>query len=85
MRIAQRPLDIYNEALDELDKARSKFPKQNIWVTLAALTEEIGELNQSILQYHERPDDVQLEDIRKQLVQSITMLLRVALDCELEY
>ena len=84
MRIAQRPLDIYNEALDELDKARSKFPKQNIWVTLAALTEEIGELNQSILQYHERPEDVQLEDIRKELVQSITMLLRVALDCELE-
>ena len=31
----------------EAHRARAKFPQQSFWRTLAALTEEVGELNQA--------------------------------------
>lgn len=68
----------------ELRNARAKFPKQDIWKTLAALTEEIGELNQAILEYHDQPEkNVTRQHIKKELVQSIVMLVRIAKDCDM--
>jgi len=75
---------IFDEVSQELEKARTKFPDQDIFVTLAALTEEIGELNQAVLRYHFEPkENVSLYDIRKEAVQSVVMVLRTLLDCGL--
>jgi len=46
---------LINDIKSELYRARDKFPEQNVWITLAALTEEVGELNQAVLQYNEKP------------------------------
>jgi NTP pyrophosphatase (non-canonical NTP hydrolase) len=65
----------------ELMKARAKFPTKDVWVTLAALTEEVGELNQAILQHHFEPHKGKtIQDIYKEAVQVATMAMRVALD-----
>lgn len=72
---------LFGQALHELQRARTKFPEQDVWKTLSALTEEIGELNQAILQYHDEPHKgVTLMNIKLELVQSIVMLLRVGFD-----
>ena len=68
----------------ELYRARSKFPKQDIWITLAALTEEVGELNQAVLQMDFEPDKGKhVDDIRLEAIQVAVMAMRVALDCGL--
>lgn len=77
--------DIFTDVLDELERARKKFPNQDVWRMLSALTEEIGEVNKAILQFHDQPEyGVTKNDIRKEIIQSISMLCRVALDCGLE-
>jgi hypothetical protein len=69
----------------ELAKARAKFPVQSVWVTLAALTEEVGELNASILQFnHEPGKGVTIDAIHREAVQVAVMALRVMLDCNVE-
>jgi len=66
----------------ELAHARAKFPIQNVWMTLAALTEEVGELNQAILQFNHEPYKGKTEaDIRNEAIQVAVMALRVMLDC----
>lgn len=78
-----QPRIIIEEILTELARARRKFPKQNIWVTLAALTEEVGELNQAVLQLnHEPAKGVTPEKVYAEAVQTAVMAIRVALDCE---
>lgn len=68
----------------ELDRARAKFPTQGVFVTLAALTEEVGELNQAILEYYQEPGKgITPLDIRKEAVQCCVMAMRVIFDCEL--
>jgi len=77
-----QPYIITDEILAELIKARSKFPEQNIWVTLAALTEEVGELNKAVLQLNYEPHKgVSPEEIYAEAVQVAVMAIRVALDC----
>jgi len=72
-----------DEVLAELAKARSKFPEQSLFVTLAALTEEIGELNKAFLQYNFEPQKhVTRSQIRSEAVQSVVMVLRCMFDCE---
>lgn len=61
----------------ELRKARKAFPQQSFWRTLAALTEEVGELNQAILQHRD------YAAIRSEAIQVAVMALRVANDCDL--
>ena len=77
--------ELFAEIADELARARAKFPKQDVWITLAALTEEVGELNQAILQ---RVQDFEntptVTQIREEAVQVAVMALRVALDCNIE-
>jgi len=58
----------------EVTKARKKFPNQSHWKTLCALTEEVGELNQAVLQ-HKAPGDIMSE-----AVQVAVMAMRVVND-----
>lgn len=68
--------------LSEVARARKKFPHQNIWVTLSALTEEVGELNQAVLQFNCQPEKaITPEAIYAEAVQVAVMALRVARDC----
>lgn len=74
----------FDEIVAELTKARAKFPKQSVWVTLAALTEEVGELNQAILQLNfDSSKMMTANDARQEAVQVATMAIRVILDCTL--
>ena len=78
-----QPSVIAQDILHELAKARRKFPDQHVWITLAALSEEVGELNQAILQFNHEPHKGKTEeDIYKEAVQVAVMAIRVALDCE---
>lgn len=78
------PRILLEEILDELRKARRAFPEQDLWVTLSALTEEVGELNQACLQYTFQPlKGKTLSDIREEAVQVAAMAMRVVLDTEL--
>jgi len=73
------------EIFKELDRARAKFPTQGTLHTLAALTEEIGELNQAIIQYNFEPDKrVDVPEIRKEAIQCIVMVMRVLFDTDLK-
>lgn len=79
-------LVMLEEISAELTKARAKFPTQDVWVTLAALGEEVGELNQAILQHHFEPAKGKTkQDIRKEAVQVAVMAMRVALDTGLTF
>lgn len=74
-------MTMIEDILTELMKARAKFPEQDVWVTLSALSEEVGELNQAILQHHFEPAKGKTKhDIYKEAVQVATMAMRVALD-----
>lgn len=75
-----QPRIIVEDILIELLRARKKFPTQDRMVTLAALTEEVGELNKAILQhlFENKPD---AHNIYCEAVQVATMAIRVALDC----
>jgi len=68
---------------EELERAREKFPTQTLWVTLAALSEEVGELNQAALhKYIEHKVGASVDDIYEEAVQVAVMAIRVALDTQ---
>ena len=78
------PRILHEEIIRELQRARRKFPEETLWMMLSALTEEVGELNQACLQYHQEPHKGKtIEDIRKEAVQVAAMAMRVVLDTEL--
>jgi NTP pyrophosphatase (non-canonical NTP hydrolase) len=80
------PRILHEEILKELRRARIIFPVQDVWRTLAALTEEVGELNEAVLQVYS-DDNLKgktLADIRKEAVQVACMAMRVVLDTGLE-
>jgi len=69
----------------ELKRARSKFPAQSALVTIAAATEEMGEVASSYLEHHFEPHKgVTVVDIRKEAIQLAVMAIRIACDCDLE-
>ncbi len=75
-------IGLMNDVMDELRHARTKFPGNNVWVTLAALTEEVGELNKAILEINQEPEKgVTERNIREEAIQVIAMAIRVAIDC----
>ena len=80
------PRILHEEILQELTYARKKFPTQDLWKTLAALTEEVGELNEVALQMFadNNPKEKTLQDLRKEAVQVACMAMRVVLDTGLE-
>jgi NTP pyrophosphatase (non-canonical NTP hydrolase) len=72
--------------VQELVRAREKFPCQDIWTTLSALTEEVGELNKAVLQHNFEPHKgVTENDILNEAVQVAVMAARVILDCQQKY
>ena len=75
---------IFQAIDEELVRARAKFPEQSVWVTLAALTEEVGELNKAVLQHNfESLKGVTIAEIEQEATQVAVMALRVILDCVL--
>ena len=79
------PVDeILDEVLEELLLATQKFPT---WPTdplhaLAVVGEEFGELTQSTLQRIYEPHKSDIDDVRKEAIQSMTMMLRFLLSLE---
>lgn len=67
-------IDFLKLVTAELERARSKFPKQSRETTILALVEEVGEVAQAYLQGRSE------EDYRKECVQSAVMAIRCALD-----
>jgi NTP pyrophosphatase (non-canonical NTP hydrolase) len=79
---ARRDMEIA-AIIEEHNRARNKFPAQDVWKTLAALTEEVGELNQAVLQYYDEPQkNIELDDIHKEARQVAVMALRILLDVD---
>lgn len=78
--------DFLRDMKREVARARQKFPSQSVLITLAALTEEVGELAQAVLQYNfeREAKHATAEKIYKEAVQTAVMAMRVALDCDLE-
>lgn len=69
--------NIITEILYELNRARSKFP-DNVDI-LPALTEEVGELNQALIQHkHEPHKNKTHEHIFQEAIQTAVMAIRVA-------
>jgi NTP pyrophosphatase (non-canonical NTP hydrolase) len=75
---------MFEDIRAELERARAKFPRQSVWITLAALTEEVGELNAAILQLNQEPDkSIVIGDVFNEAVQVAVMAMRVVLDTNL--
>ena len=74
--------------MEELRRARTKFPDQSDLVTLPGLSEEVGELNEAVLDFKyiaaEHRKGKTYADVKKEAVQVAVMAIRVALDCDLE-
>ena len=73
-----------SEIQSELDKAVSKFPT---WPTdpfhaSCVIGEELGELTQAILQTTYEPDKSNIDDVRKEAIQTATMAIRFLLSLE---
>ena len=76
--------EILDEVSEELFRATSKFPE---WPTdplhaVAVVSEEFGEMTQATLQHVYEPNKSDLEDVRKEAIQSMAMHLRFLLSLE---
>lgn len=76
--------EILDEVSEELFRATSKFPT---WPTdplhaAAVVVEEVGELTQATLQCVYEPHKSDVDDVRKEAIQSMTVLLRFILSME---
>lgn len=60
----------------EIARARKKFPRPDYLVT--ALTEEHGEAVRAVLEYLHEPTVQRLADVRKELIQTAAMCIRLA-------
>lgn len=73
-----------NDVVEETNRARMKF--NDPVHTLAALTEEVGELAQALLDLDRRPRAAYLHmDIWKEAIQVATMALRVACEGDADF
>jgi hypothetical protein len=61
--------------LEELERARTKFPGNKHQLT--AMNEEVGELNQAILQNHYTPKKKSDSEVYWEAVQTAAMAIRV--------
>ncbi len=76
--------EILDEVSEELFRATQKFPT---WPTdplhaLAVVGEEFGELTQATLQHVYEPHKSDFDDVKKEAIQSMTMMLRFLLSLE---
>ena len=67
---------IFEDIAEELKSAREKFP--NNAHVMNALTEEVGELAQALLQVNYEPEKKTNADVYKEAIQVATMAIRVA-------
>ena len=75
----------WRDVINELQKARAKFPTQDGVTTCLALTEEVGELARDVLQQRfESANYRGYSELRKEAIQTAVMAIRVALDCGLQ-
>lgn len=82
MDVLERDVRMLEDILTELRSAREKFPVQDLFTTLAALSEEDGELHQACLQLKFEPKKGKTpQDVYAEAVQVAAMAIRVALDC----
>jgi len=82
--LANRINEILDEVTEELFRATQKFPT---WPTdplhaLAVVGEEFGELTQATLQHVYEPQKSDFDDVKKEALQSMTMMLRFLLSLE---
>lgn len=63
------------EILAEVDRARAKFPSDDLGVT--AFSEEAGEMVQAIMNHYHAPTHENFVAIRKELIQAGAMLVRL--------
>jgi len=82
--MANRINEILDEVTEELFRATQKFPT---WPTdplhaLAVVGEEFGELTQATLQHVYEPHKSDFDDVKKEAIQSMTMMLRFLLSLE---
>ena len=65
----------------EYIKARVKHPpSENIWKALAVITEEVGELNQAVLQSLGEGNKKNYGDVYKEAVQAAAMCMALILE-----
>ncbi len=69
---------IFEDVRKELKKAKTKFP---YWPSdplhaSGIISEEVGELHKEVLQWTYEPNKTEYENIRKEAIQSIAMLIR---------
>ena len=77
MTVTVSNCNVWADIEAELNRARSKFP--NSVDCLPALTEELGELSQAMLQQKHEPEKGKThEDIYAEAVQTAVMAIRVA-------
>jgi hypothetical protein len=75
----------WRDVINELVRARAKFPIQDGVTTCLALTEEVGELARDVLQQRFESAKYRGYDaLRGEAVQTAVMAIRVALDCGLQ-
>lgn len=85
LKIVQDREVFIHSVISELERARVKFPNQDAFVALAALTEEVGELAQAVLQVTKEPAKGKTySHIHTEAIQVAVMAMRVALDCGLQ-
>lgn len=63
------------DTMDEVARARAKFPGNKLCVT--AFTEEHGEAVRAVLEHYYAPSPEKLADVRKELIQTIAMAVRL--------
>jgi NTP pyrophosphatase (non-canonical NTP hydrolase) len=75
---------VTDEVLNELDRATAKFPT---WPTdplhaIAVLGEEFGELTKAMLQFTYEPHKTNLDEIKKEAIQTAAMALRLVMSLD---
>ncbi len=75
---------VYAAVTAELASARARYPfwPADIIHAAAIASEEVGEVVRACNSYHWRQGDDTLDDIRKEAVQAIAMLVRFLVDGE---
>jgi len=69
---------IFDDVRKELKKAKTKFPywPNDPLHASGIVSEEVGELHKEVLQWMYEPEKTQYENIRKEAIQSLAMLIR---------
>jgi hypothetical protein len=78
-KVENNKVQFFKDFCEELERARSKFPDQNLDITAIALAEECGEACRAYLHaFHEKPiHPMALTEMQKECVQTAVMAFRL--------